>query len=124
MPRNAVTWFEIPARDLARAQAFYEAVLATSLERQTMGTEQMAIFPADEGGVPGCVNVGAEGVQPSAAGTRVYLDAGASIDAALGRVAGAGGRIATPKTALPPGMGFFAHIVDTEGNTVGLHAMA
>jgi predicted enzyme related to lactoylglutathione lyase len=25
------------------------------------------------------------------------------------------------KTALPPGMGFFSHIEDTEGNVVGLH---
>jgi uncharacterized protein len=30
----------------------------------------------------------------------------------------------TPKTALPPGMGFFAHIEDCEGNIVGLHGLA
>ena len=29
----------------------------------------------------------------------------------------------TPKTALPPGMGFFAHFVDSEGNRVGLHSL-
>ena len=27
-----------------------------------------------------------------------------------------------PRTALPPGMGFYAKIRDTEGNVVGLHA--
>ncbi|MFO1329930.1 MAG: VOC family protein [Rubrivivax sp.] len=124
MTRHAVTWFEIPVRDLPRAQGFYEAVLATTLKRETMGSEQMAIFPADEAGVAGCLNIGAEGVAPSPAGTRVYLDAAPSIDAALGRVAAAGGRITTPKTALPPGMGFFAHVADTEGNVVGLHAPA
>jgi len=125
MTRHAINWFEIPATDIDRAQRFYEAVLGLPMHRETMGSEQMAIFSADgDHAVQGCVNVGAEGVAPSRAGTRVYLDAGASIDAALARVAGAGGRVHTPKTALPPGMGFFAHLEDTEGNIVGLHAMA
>lgn len=124
MSRNAVNWFEIPAVDLDRAQRFYEAVLGAPLKRESMGSEQMAIFPYEgEHAVSGCINVGAEGVAPSRAGTRVYLDAGTSIDAALGRVAAAGGRIHTPKTALPPGMGFFAHVEDSEGNVVGLHAL-
>jgi uncharacterized protein len=54
----------------------------------------------------------------------VYLNAGATIDPVLARVAKVGGAVATPKTALPPGMGFFAHITDSEGNRVGLHALA
>ena len=45
-------------------------------------------------------------------------------DAALERVVGQGGKIAQPRTALPPGMGFFAHITDLDGNRVGLHALA
>jgi predicted enzyme related to lactoylglutathione lyase len=125
--RHAINWFEIPAADLARAQRFYETVLGRAMKRETMGSEQMAIFAAEpEGGaevVSGCLNVGAERVAPSRAGTRVYLDASPSIDAALERVARAGGRIHTPKIALPQGMGFFAHIEDTEGNVVGLHAL-
>jgi uncharacterized protein len=125
MSRNAVTWFEIPAVNLDRAQRFYEALLAAKLDRQAMGSEQMAIFPSEgDNAVGGCLNLGAEGVAPSRAGTRVYLDAGASIDAVLGRVVTAGGRVHTPKTALPPGMGFFAHIEDSEGNIVGLHSLA
>ena len=40
----------------------------------------------------------------------------------LARVEAAGGRIASPKVQLPGDMGAFAHIVDTEGNRVGLHA--
>jgi predicted enzyme related to lactoylglutathione lyase len=39
-------------------------------------------------------------------------------------VARAAGQVVTPKVALPEGMGFFAHIADTEGNVVGLHALA
>lgn len=121
---HALTWFEIPVRDLDRAQRFYETVLATALHRDSIGSETMAIFPSADGGVRGCIAHGPEQSAPAAAGTRVYLDAGPSLDAALRRVPGAGGRIATPRTALPPGMGFFAHVIDTEGNLVGLHAMA
>lgn len=123
-PHNAINWFEIPVRELDRAQRFYEAVLERPMKRETMGSEQMALFAADQAGVQGCLNIGAEAVAPSAAGTRVYLDASPSIDDALARAPRAGGRVVTPKVALPEGMGFFAHIADTEGNIVGLHALA
>jgi uncharacterized protein len=99
-------------------------VLERPMKRETMGGEQMALFLADEAGVKGCLNIGAESVAPSTSGTRVYLDASPSLDAALARVPRAGGRLVTPKVALPEGMGYFAHIADTEGNIVGLHALA
>ena len=60
----------------------------------------------------------------SAGGTLIYLDASPSLDAALVRVTQAGGSIALPRQALPPGMGFFAHVTDLDGNRVGLHALA
>jgi len=123
-PRHAITWFEIPVRELDRAQRFYEAVLEQPMARETMGSEQMALFAAEADGIKGCLNIGAEAVAPSAGGTRVYLDASPSIDEALARVPRAGGRVVTPKVALPEGMGFFAHVADTEGNVVGLRALA
>jgi uncharacterized protein len=123
MSGDAISWFEIPVRDLNRAQRFYETVLARPLKRETMGDERMAVFPADEGRAKGCIHLSSKPVEPSAAGTRVYLDCSPSLDAALDRVRGAGGRITTPKVALPPGMGYFAHVTDTEGNVVGLHAL-
>jgi uncharacterized protein len=125
MTQHAIHWFEIPVANLQRAQAFYETVLAAPMRRETMGPEEMAVFAASpDGGVKGCLHLSSTPVAASSEGTRVYLDAGASIDAALSRVVGAGGRITTPKVALPPGMGFFARIADTEGNVVGLFAMA
>ena len=33
--KSAITWFEIPTVDLAKSQAFYEAVLACASEGQT-----------------------------------------------------------------------------------------
>jgi len=41
----------------------------------------------------------------------------------LTRAVAQGGSVALPRTALPPGMGFFAHITDLDGNRVGLHAL-
>ena len=123
MSRNAVTWFEIPAANLERAQRFYESTLGVSLKREQIGDEQLAVFPYEQPGAGGCLQRASRPVPPSRDGTRVYLDAGASLDAALHRAVAVGGRIATPKLALPPGMGFFAHIEDSEGNVVGLHAL-
>jgi uncharacterized protein len=82
----------------------------------------MAVFPFDRGASTGGCVMQASGYKPSRDGVAIYLDAGASLDAALDRVIAAGGSIAQPKKALPPCMGTFAHIVDTEGNRVGLHS--
>ncbi|HEY0855582.1 MAG TPA: VOC family protein [Albitalea sp.] len=122
--RHAINWFEIPVRDMQRAQAFYEKLLAAPLRREEMGPETLAIFSADEAGVSGCLVAGADVPPPAANGSLVYLNAAPSLDAVLARVEAAGGRISTPKTQLPGDMGVFAHITDTEGNRVGLHALA
>jgi len=121
--KDAISWFEIPATDLARAARFYETVLGVEMKRGQMGPTQMALFPYEQPGVGGCLAVG-DGNQPSLQGNLVYLQAGTSLKTALGRVDRAGGRIALGQTELPDGMGCFAHIIDTEGNRVGLHALA
>ena len=52
----------------------------------------------------------------------VYLGVDPGLDEALERVKRAGGKVALPKTELPEGMGVYAHVIDSEGNRVGLHA--
>lgn len=125
---NAISWFEIPVTDIDRAQAFYETVLAQTLHREAfpMGGQNytLAIFTAPDEGVKGCLQSGADTPQASLEGTVVYLDCSPSIDAALARARSLDAKLLTPKTALPPGMGFYAHIQDPDGNRVGLHAMA
>lgn len=117
-------WFEIPVQDLARAQRFYETLLGTSLRREQMGESALAVFPYPERATGGCLMAGPGTPEPSASGTLVYLNADPSLDAVLARVERAGGRVATPKVQLPGDMGVFAHVTDTEGNRVGLHARA
>jgi predicted enzyme related to lactoylglutathione lyase len=124
---SPISWFEIPAPalDLDRAQRFYEALLATQLRREPMGpAKALAVFPYAQSGVGGCLMAGNGVARPAADGALVYLDAGPALDPVLARVAGLGGRITTPRVDLPDGMGCYAHVLDSEGNRVGLHAMA
>ena len=121
---HAANWFEIPTANLALAQDFYETVLDRKLRRETFGPFEIAVFPHADEGAGGCLWSGSSVHAPGGLGTLVYLDCMPSIDAALARVETAGGRISMPKEALPPGMGFIAHMTDPEGNKVGLHALA
>ena len=124
--RNAIAWFEIPTTRLEQAQAFYEAVLGRPMRREAMGPSQGAVFAYDpqSDGAGGALMMGPTAPAPSPAGVLVYLDASPSLDAALQRALAAGATIALPRQALPPGMGYFAHIKDLDGNRVGLHAPA
>jgi hypothetical protein len=123
----AITWFQIPATDIARATKFYETICDFKLDPMDAGPGmQMAGFPADwRAGEIGGAIVSGEGAVPSATGTAVFLNANPDLQVVLDRVEAAGGSILMPKTAI--GMedaGYFAMIADTEGNTVGLHSQA
>ncbi|MDP9929267.1 VOC family protein [Variovorax paradoxus] len=122
--QNAISWFEIPVADMDRAQAFYETVLGRKLRRESFGSETLAVFPYEKPAAGGALQAGANASARAGSGIRIYLDCMPSIDAVLERVEAAGGQIVAPKSALPPGMGFIAHLRDTEGNEVGLHALA
>jgi hypothetical protein len=122
---HAITWFQIPAADMARAKKFYETVCAISLRPlpEQPGMEMWA-FPADasKDEISGAIVCG-EGATPSASGTAVFLNANPDLQAVLDRVEGAGGTVLMPKTVIPmEGAGVFAMIADSEGNTVGLHS--
>lgn len=120
---NAINWFEIPAHDIDRAQRFYETLLAAKLRREKMGPQTtLAVFPY-QAGIGGCVMHG-PGAVPADTGTLVYLAVAPTLDSALARLPAAGGKLLAPKVTLPDGMGVFAHIEDSEGNRVGLHAMS
>jgi predicted enzyme related to lactoylglutathione lyase len=121
--RSALTWFEIPTTDFDRARRFYETILETTLNEQPSGSARVAIFPYERPGVGGCLDEGSDS-GPSDGGVVVYLDAQGRLDRTLERVEAAGGRIAAPKSALPPGLGWVAQIIDSEGNRVGLHSIS
>lgn len=120
---HAISWFEIPASDLARAKRFYESILqATMMEPPPAMGLKMAFFAADwqHGEIGGGIAQG-EGEVPAAVGTVVYLNAGEDLSQVLGRVEAAGGKVVMPKTKIPmEDTGYIALFLDTEGNKVGL----
>lgn len=119
---NALNWFEIPASDIKRAAKFYGTILGADLTvTEMMPGYQMAMLPAEDG-VGGALIQG-EGYAPSTEGSVVYLNGGEELAVALGKVEGAGGKILVAKTSIGEN-GFFAYILDSEGNKVGLHSMA
>jgi predicted enzyme related to lactoylglutathione lyase len=128
--QNAISWFEIPTLNLAKAQQFYETVLQCSMRRENMGPSEGAVFPYDNatGGVGGALMCGTSApvtAAGSGSGVLVYLDCCPhTIDNLLQRAVAAGGRIAMPRTALPPGLGFIACMFDLEGNKIGLHSLS
>jgi uncharacterized protein len=126
MMKQVIDWFEIPVSDIERAQAFYETVLQTTLLRESYAgpSMQMAVFPSEGDAVKGALISGHLALQVGVSGTLVYLCAGISLDAALQRVVAAGGQVVMGKVALPEGLGFMAHMLDVDGNRVGLHAYA
>jgi predicted enzyme related to lactoylglutathione lyase len=117
---NAINWFEIPCTNFERAAKFYEAVLATRLERVDAAGGPHGIFPTSGHGVGGALVIDKQNA-PAAKGSRVYLDATGKLDACLERVPKNGGEIVVPKTSIAP-HGFLAIVRDTEGNHVGLHS--
>lgn len=118
--KNAITWFELPAQDLARAQRFYETLLGAKLKAERFNGMEMALFPYQQGAGVGGALVKDARFRPSADGAVVYLDAGAGLDGCLARAEAAGGKVVMPRTDIGE-PGFIALVVDTEGNRVGLH---
>ena len=47
--KQVIDWFEIPVSDMSRAQAFYEAVMQTTLHRENFvgPNMQMVVFKED-----------------------------------------------------------------------------
>jgi predicted enzyme related to lactoylglutathione lyase len=118
---SVINWFDIPAINFDRAVRFYETVLGISLIQENMLGARLGIFPAKPGEATGAI-LARDGVTPGTTGSTIYLKAGDDLSAAVGRVDRAGGKILHPKTFIKEGWGYFAIILDTEGNSVGLHS--
>ena len=122
---NAISWFEIPATDLARAQKFYETIFSVSLIPMDMPNIRMRMFPIDDmqNGIGGAVVDSSGFHKPSATdGPLIYLNGQPHVQQVLDKVDAAGGSIMVPKTEISPEYGYMAVILDTEGNRIGLHS--
>jgi predicted enzyme related to lactoylglutathione lyase len=121
MAVNPVIWFELYVDDMARARAFYETVFDVNLESMADAGMEYYAFPMqnDQVGAGGAL-AKMEGMAPGGGGTLIYFHCD---DCAVeeGRVAGAGGTVLKPKMSIGA-YGFMSLVLDTEGNTIGLHS--
>lgn len=124
--KNAISWFEIPANDLARATTFYETIFGISLIPMDMDNIRMRMFPLDDmmNDVGGAVVDSGGFHKPSVTdGPLIYLNGNPDLQNVLDKVEAAGGKIMVPKTEISPDYGFMAVFIDTEGNRIGLHSV-
>jgi len=125
---NALTWFEIPAKDIKRARKFYETILDIKMETMEGGSpeEETVFFPRQKdtimalSGIVSGALVKAKRLKPGKNGPLIYLNANPSLQKVIDRIAPAGGKIIMPRTKIPAG--HIAVFTDTEGNQLAIHA--
>ncbi len=123
---NAISWFEIPATDIDRAQQFYETVFQIKMQPMDFQSTKMRMFPIDDPmkGIGGTIIDSGGFHKPSATdGPLIYLNGNPNVQIFLDRVEAAGGKIMVPKTEISPEYGYMAVFLDTEGNRVALHSV-
>ena len=123
---NAISWFEIPATDLDRAQKFYETIFNITLNPMDTPNIKMRLFPLDDmmNGVGGAIVDSGGFHKPSATdGVLIYLNGNPDVQNVLDKVEKAGGKIKVPKTEISSEFGFMGVFLDTEGNRIGLHSI-
>jgi predicted enzyme related to lactoylglutathione lyase len=121
--KNAVAWFEIPAKKLSRAKKFYETIFDIEMEDIELDSDlKMTMFPVEEGGVGGALSEHKKFYTPSEKGTLVYISANPDLQVVLDRIEKAGGKILQHKTQISEEYGYMAIFSDTEGNRIALHS--
>ena len=118
---ETITWVEIPAADFERAVSFYNTVLDMPLRADDFMGIPHGFLDDAKGESSGAV-IPNSNADLYAGGPLIYLRV-ADLDGTLAKVEDAGGAILLPKTSIGP-QGVIAAIRDSEGNRVGLHAMA
>lgn len=121
--KSAINWFEIPATDFERAVRFYSEIYAFEMPTRDMGHIRMGFFQHEPGAGTGGAVVSGDGCIPSQVGSKLYLNGGPDLLTVLNRVEAAGGTIVVGKKQIAPEIGYFAIIIDTEGNRIYLHSM-
>jgi len=124
--KNAISWFEIPAIDLDRAQKFYETIFNIQMIPLATPNLQMRMFPIEDmmNGIGGALCKAEGFYKPSLTdGPLVYLNANPDVQNVLDKIESAGGKIQVPKTMISPEYGHMAVFIDTEGNRVALHSV-
>jgi predicted enzyme related to lactoylglutathione lyase len=114
----SIVWFEIPADDIERARKFYGNLFGWKIEKFPGLGDYWHIDTGGAEDTPdGALMARSQGGQPITNYVSVE-----SVSEAMAKVEKLGGKICTPKTAVPQ-MGYFSICQDTESNTFALWEM-
>ena len=116
--KNRAVWFDIPVADLDRAAAFYRAVLAVGVDKESFEDCSFCVIDHQDGN-GGCLVLNKEEI--SASGVLIYLNANGRIRDAVSKVVPAGGSIVKDTHSIGP-HGYRAIVLDSEGNRIALHS--
>lgn len=127
MTSHGVVHFEIPAEDPDKLAQFYTRLFGWQIDKMSMsGTEVLDYYvtfttEVDERGMPkqlGVINGGIHKRQSPEQRPINYVNV-ESVDEYVQKATGLGARVLIEKMPVP-GMGYFANLVDPEGNPFGV----
>lgn len=113
--KHSIVHFEIPADDVERAQAFYTQLFDWQFSNPPGYDDYWAVEPGEEEMSHGIAMMKRQAPEH---GPTNYLGV-ESVDEYTAKVEQLGGKVIMPKSPVP-GMGWFAHCQDTEGNVFAL----
>jgi predicted enzyme related to lactoylglutathione lyase len=135
MKHANIIWFEIPVTDLSRAIRFYSSVLNAPIEKQTLLDREFGIIKKEDCGIGG-VLVQKENFTPGT-GTVLFFYVSVLSDT-LELAVRVGGKITRAKTLIKQTnkdgnrtisqnlidnkIGYYAELLDSEGNTISLYS--
>ena len=121
---DKVVHFEIPADDPARAKKFYEKVFGWKVEAvpggempywivHTVAVDEKTRMPKEAGAINGGIFKRQAAEKPT-----VVIDV-SSVDEYIKKIQKAGGKVTMPKQNVMD-MGYYAKVLDSEGNEIGI----
>ena len=124
-PDNALNWFEMPVTDFDRAKKFYETIFDYQMHDSMVGNKRMGFFVYDfkSGKIGGAIVYEPSAYSPRNNGALIYFNCQPDLQIVLEKVEPAGGKIISNKTIISEHIGYYAIVLDTEGNRIALHSM-
>jgi predicted enzyme related to lactoylglutathione lyase len=135
MKAPQICWFEIPVTEIDRAIEFYSSILSVKIEKRIMNDKFYGFFDKQTHLIGGCL-APKENYSPGN-GTLMFFYV-IDLSQVLINTVALNGKIVSPKTLLKQtnssgntiisnnlideNIGYFAEIVDSEGNHIGLYS--
>ncbi|MFZ0565552.1 MAG: VOC family protein [Chlamydiales bacterium] len=113
MEKGTICWFAIAAGDLKQSRSFYEALFGWEFEER----DNTLIIHNNKAAI-GQINQSKE-KGDSEHGPLIYI-AVVNVDKTLEKAKKIGAVVTKERTELPREEGFYAHLKDPDGNTIGI----